>query len=103
MTFSNTSGSAETVLVILTTDCENTNSNDGCYMSYEASGGVTVTPALTNSVGSERDDAAGVPFVGSAIYAVTVSAGSSTVFTAEYAAGITSTATFTTSSIVIAK
>ena len=75
-------------------------------MSDEASGGVTKSrSALYESVGlGEKDDAAGVPFcrLGPS-HAVTVSAGSSTVFTAEYAAGITSDRRFMTSSIVIAK
>jgi hypothetical protein len=87
-----------TVLVTLTTTCRNSISNDGCYMSFSASGGLTQAASDSFAVGSQRVNVApGV--AGSASYLVTVTG--DTTFTAQYRRSAGGTATFLASSIIV--
>jgi len=88
------------VLVTLTVTCTNSVSNDGCYMSFTASGGLTQAASDSFAVGTQRvNNTPGL--AGSASYLVTVTG--NTTFTAQYktSTALGGTATFLASKIIV--
>jgi Collagen triple helix repeat (20 copies) len=91
------------VLVTLTTECENSNQDSGCYVSVATSPttNLNIAAADTTAVGNGRPGA-GKTFVGSATYLFTYTgaSGVSTTFTAKFRANA-NTATFHMNSIIV--
>jgi hypothetical protein len=87
------------VLVTLTTNCQNTSNDSGCFMSFAASGGLTQSGSDDFAVGDGRSPGTGSRnLASSASYLVTVSG--DTTFTAQYKAP-NNTAVFHTSNIIV--
>jgi hypothetical protein len=92
---------SHTVLVTLTTTCKETETNNGCYMSWTADNEASIkTASDSNAVGSMRVDVApGV--AGSASYLVEVKGGTTTFTGAYKRSGTGGTATFEASRIIV--
>jgi hypothetical protein len=87
------------VLVTLTATCTNTN-NKGCWMSFDASGGLTQSASDNFALGASAImTGPGASFATGASYLVTVTG--NTTFTAKYRVDSASTATFGASSIIV--
>jgi len=86
------------VLIILTATCTNAN-NKGCWMSFDASGGLTQSASDNFALGASAImTGPGASFATGASYLVTVTG--NTTFTAKYRVDSSSTATFGASSII---
>jgi len=87
------------VLVTLTTTCTNAN-NKGCWMSFDASGGLVQSASDNFGLGTAATmGGAGSSLASSASYLVTVTG--NTTFTAKYRIDSASTASFPASSIIV--
>ena len=97
-----TTAANQKVLVTLNTKCFNSNQDDGCYMSFVASGGLTQAASDNFAIGNGRPGASATDifWVGGATYLVTVPTPGTTTFTAQFKRGNGNTATFSFNEII---
>jgi hypothetical protein len=97
-TVSITASGTKTVLVHLFTSCTSSGNDTGCFMSFDASGGVTITASDNLAVGQSRGTGSGRLVSGGGTFLVTVTG--NTTFTPRFRTYSAGTAIFNYSSLI---